>query len=358
MISRFLLMCLTWIYSFTRNYGWAIIVLTILIKLVLYPLQHKSIVSMKKMQKLQPKVNALKDRYKKAKSDADQRQKMNAEMMKLYQQEGVNPMSGCLPIVLQLPILWGFYSLLSHAIELRGAGVHSLDYRSLREGSLLHHADSDDHHHVHPAGHDTDYGRSCPEAYIHGHAADLRLDLQRVSERARALLARPEHFDNRSADDYESLLERTSDPGGQRSKRGQMSSQRFEGGNLDEALGDAARTLGVEKYQLRYHVVLEKRGFLGAVKRVVIEAEPDHGAPEPPEEPRTRSSPERASSGRGRPSHPQNRRHEPQQRRSESHRQALTEATYVDEPLPEQGDENPEAKRCTEWVEKLLELAD
>ena len=87
-----------------------------------------------------------------------------------------------------------------------------------------------------------------------------------------------------------------------------MSSQRFEGGNLDEALGDAARTLGVEKYQLRYHVVLEKRGFLGAVKRVVIEAEPDHGAPEPPEEPRTRSAPERATSGRGRPSRPQNRR--------------------------------------------------
>ncbi|MEO8216808.1 MAG: membrane protein insertase YidC [Acidobacteriota bacterium] len=122
LISRFLLVCLIWIHSFTKNYGWAIVVLTVLIKLVLYPLQHKSIVSMKKMQKLQPKVNALKDRYKKAKSDAEQRQKMNAEMMKLYQQEGVNPMSGCLPIVLQLPILWGFYSLLSHAIELRNAG--------------------------------------------------------------------------------------------------------------------------------------------------------------------------------------------------------------------------------------------
>jgi YidC/Oxa1 family membrane protein insertase len=120
-IAKFLLRALIWIYGVTRNYGWSIIVLTILIKLVLYPLQHKSIVSMKKMQKLQPKVNSIRDRYKKAKTDAEQRQKMNVEMMKLYQQEGVNPMGGCLPIVLQLPILWAFYGLLSHAIELRGA---------------------------------------------------------------------------------------------------------------------------------------------------------------------------------------------------------------------------------------------
>lgn len=121
LISRFLLSALIWLYSLTRNYGWAIIVLTIIIKILLYPLQHKSIVSMKKMQKVQPKMNVIRDRYKKAKTDADQRQKMNMEMMKLYQQEGINPMSGCWPILLQLPILWGFYSLLSNAIELRGA---------------------------------------------------------------------------------------------------------------------------------------------------------------------------------------------------------------------------------------------
>ncbi|HEX9163269.1 MAG TPA: membrane protein insertase YidC [Thermoanaerobaculia bacterium] len=120
-IARFLLEVLVWINQATKNYGWAIIVLTILIKIVLYPLQHKSIVSMKKMQKLQPKMDAIKNRYKKARTDADQRQKMNVEMMKLYQQEGINPMSGCFPIVLQLPILWGFYGLLSRAIELRGA---------------------------------------------------------------------------------------------------------------------------------------------------------------------------------------------------------------------------------------------
>jgi YidC/Oxa1 family membrane protein insertase len=120
-IARFFLVALKWINGFTRNWGFAIIVLTILIKFVLYPLQHKSIVSMRKMQKLQPKVEAIKNRYKKAKSDPEQRQKMNTDVMKLYQTEGVNPMGGCLPMVLQLPIFWGFYGLLSRAIELRGA---------------------------------------------------------------------------------------------------------------------------------------------------------------------------------------------------------------------------------------------
>ncbi len=120
-IARFLLEGLVWVNRATKNYGFAIIVLTIIIKIVLYPLQHKSIVSMKKMQKVQPKMEAIKAKYKKARTDPDQRQKMNVEMMKLYQQEGINPMSGCLPIVLQLPILWGFYGLLSRAIELRGA---------------------------------------------------------------------------------------------------------------------------------------------------------------------------------------------------------------------------------------------
>ncbi|MCM2313882.1 MAG: membrane protein insertase YidC [Thermoanaerobaculia bacterium] len=120
-IARGLLYALVWIHGFTKNYGWAIVVLTIVIKLALFPLQHKSIVSMRKMQQVQPKVNALREKYKKAKTDPAQRQKLNEEMMKLYQVEGINPMSGCFPILLQLPILWAFYSLLSQAIELRGA---------------------------------------------------------------------------------------------------------------------------------------------------------------------------------------------------------------------------------------------
>ncbi|HEY6844013.1 MAG TPA: membrane protein insertase YidC, partial [Thermoanaerobaculia bacterium] len=90
-------------------------------KIALYPLQHKWMLSMRKMQKLQPKMEAIKARYKKHKSDPEQRQKMNAEVMKLYQQEGINPAGGCLPMLIQLPIFYGFYEMLEHAIELRGA---------------------------------------------------------------------------------------------------------------------------------------------------------------------------------------------------------------------------------------------
>jgi len=120
-IARFFLIALVWINSFTHNYGWAIIVLTILIKVALYPLQHKWMMSMRKMQTLQPKMEAIKARYRKHRSDAEQKQKMNAEVMKLYQQEGINPAGGCLPMLIQFPIFVGFYNLLLHAIELRGA---------------------------------------------------------------------------------------------------------------------------------------------------------------------------------------------------------------------------------------------
>ncbi|HYS55152.1 MAG TPA: membrane protein insertase YidC [Thermoanaerobaculia bacterium] len=120
-IARFFLIVLNWINKYTHNYGWAIIVLTILIKIVLYPLQHKWMMSMKKLQKVQPKMEAIKARYRKHRTDPEQRQKMNQDMMKLYQQEGINPAGGCLPMVIQFPIFVGFYNLLSHAIELRGA---------------------------------------------------------------------------------------------------------------------------------------------------------------------------------------------------------------------------------------------
>jgi YidC/Oxa1 family membrane protein insertase len=103
------------------NYGLAILVVTLLIRILLFPLMHKSYGSMKKMQKLAPRMNAIKDKYKKAKTDATQRQKMNEEIMKLYQSEGYNPMSGCFPILLQLPILVAFYNVLSKSIELRHA---------------------------------------------------------------------------------------------------------------------------------------------------------------------------------------------------------------------------------------------
>jgi YidC/Oxa1 family membrane protein insertase len=115
-----LLRALKWIHGYVANYGWAIIILTFLINAVMFPLRHKSMVSMRKMQELQPQVNAIKERYGRLKATDPERQKMNTEMMNLYKEKGVNPASGCIPILLTFPILFAFYSLLSQAIEIRG----------------------------------------------------------------------------------------------------------------------------------------------------------------------------------------------------------------------------------------------
>jgi YidC/Oxa1 family membrane protein insertase len=120
-LARPLLWLLKRTYGWVGNFGIAILLVTLAIRILLFPLMHKSYSSMKKMQKLAPKMNAIRDKYKKAKSDAAQRQKMNEELMKLYQAEGYNPMSGCFPILLQLPILVAFYNVLSRSIELRHA---------------------------------------------------------------------------------------------------------------------------------------------------------------------------------------------------------------------------------------------
>ena len=116
-----LLIALKWVHDFVGNWGWAIIVLTILINVIIFPLRHRSMVSMKKMQALQPEVKAIQERYAKYKVTDPERQKMNQEMMALYKQKGVNPVAGCVPMLLTLPILFAFYSMLSAAIELRGA---------------------------------------------------------------------------------------------------------------------------------------------------------------------------------------------------------------------------------------------
>jgi YidC/Oxa1 family membrane protein insertase len=112
---------LKWVHSYIGNWGWSIIVLTILINLAIAPLRHKSVVSMRKMQALQPQLKAIQDHYAGLKVTDPARQKMNTEIMNLYREKGVNPASGCVPMLLTLPILFAFYSLLSQAIELRGA---------------------------------------------------------------------------------------------------------------------------------------------------------------------------------------------------------------------------------------------
>jgi len=120
-IGKPMFFALKFLYRYIHNYGVAIIILTVLIKLLFWPLTRKSYYSMKKMQVLQPKMKAIRDRYKRHKQDPAIRQKMNQEIMSLYRQEGVSPMGGCLPMLLQLPVLWAIYSLLMVTIELRQA---------------------------------------------------------------------------------------------------------------------------------------------------------------------------------------------------------------------------------------------
>ncbi len=116
-----LLRSLKWINGYVGNYGWSLIILTVLINLVMFPLRHKSVVSMRKMQEVQPEVKAIQDRYANLKMSDPARAKMNQELMTLYKERGVNPASGCVPMLLTLPVLFAFYSMLSVAIELRGA---------------------------------------------------------------------------------------------------------------------------------------------------------------------------------------------------------------------------------------------
>jgi YidC/Oxa1 family membrane protein insertase len=120
-ISVFFLKALRWIYGHVSNYGLAIILLTLGIRILLFPLMHTSTVSMRKMAKIQPKAKEIQAKYKKKKADPQSRTKMNQEMMALYKQEGVNPMAGCLPLLIQLPLLWALYQLFLKAIELRHA---------------------------------------------------------------------------------------------------------------------------------------------------------------------------------------------------------------------------------------------
>jgi YidC/Oxa1 family membrane protein insertase len=116
-----LLRALKWVNAGVGNYGWSIIILTVLINLVMFPLRHKSVVSMRKLQEIQPQIKAIQDRYAKLKMTDPGRQKMNVEMMNLYREKGVNPASGCVPMLLTFPVLFAFYALLTVAIELRGA---------------------------------------------------------------------------------------------------------------------------------------------------------------------------------------------------------------------------------------------
>lgn len=131
LVSEFLLWAMNFIQHYVGSYAAAIIILTLLIKTALWPLQNKATTSMKRMQLLSPKMTELREKYK------DDPTKMNEELMKLYKQYGVNPFGGCLPMFVQIPIFFGFYSMLGSAIELRNS--HFLWIQDLSQPDTLTH---------------------------------------------------------------------------------------------------------------------------------------------------------------------------------------------------------------------------
>ncbi len=122
-VSQFLLNFLNTIHSAVKSYGLSILVLTLVVRLVLWPLQSKANQTMRKTAVLGPKMQELREKYK------DDPTRMNQEVMKLYKQYGINPVGGCLPMAIQIPIFFGLYQMLAQAVELRNARflwVHDL----------------------------------------------------------------------------------------------------------------------------------------------------------------------------------------------------------------------------------------
>ncbi|MBZ5542786.1 MAG: membrane protein insertase YidC [Acidobacteriia bacterium] len=121
-VAKPLFLVLRYIHDhWIQNYGWAIVLLTIIINLAMFPLRLKQIRSAQEMQRVAPIVKGIQDKYKQYKFNDPRKQKMNQEIMKLYQEHGINPLGGCLPMVIQLPFLYGFYRVLDLSIELRHA---------------------------------------------------------------------------------------------------------------------------------------------------------------------------------------------------------------------------------------------
>jgi YidC/Oxa1 family membrane protein insertase len=114
-MSVVILKLMVWMGRFIPNYGVVIIILSLLTKLIFYRLTHKSFKAMKDMQRIQPKLKEIQEKHK------GDKERQNKEVMKLYKEAGVNPLGGCLPLLLQMPVFFALYSVLSNTIELRGA---------------------------------------------------------------------------------------------------------------------------------------------------------------------------------------------------------------------------------------------
>jgi YidC/Oxa1 family membrane protein insertase len=113
--SKPLFQLLSWLYDIFGNWGWSIVALTIIIRTILYPLTYKGMVSMQKMKDLSPHIKELQKKYK------GDPQRMNAAVMDTYKKHGANPLGGCLPMLLQIPVFFAIYRVLLNAVELQGA---------------------------------------------------------------------------------------------------------------------------------------------------------------------------------------------------------------------------------------------
>lgn len=126
-ISKPLFTLMTWLHSMLGNWGWTIVVLTLLIKLVFYPLSAASYRSMAKMKQVTPRMQALREKF------GDDKAKMNTAMMELYRTEKINPLGGCLPMLVQIPVFIALYWVLLGSVEMRGAPwilwIHDLSAR-------------------------------------------------------------------------------------------------------------------------------------------------------------------------------------------------------------------------------------
>ena len=128
-IARPLFIWLRWTNKYIHNWGWAIVIQTIIINLALLPLRVSSMKSALKMQRIQPQMNAIKEKYKKYSMRDPRRQEMNTEIGELMKREGVSPVGGCLPMLIQMPFLFAYYSMLGSALDLRHASwlwIHDL----------------------------------------------------------------------------------------------------------------------------------------------------------------------------------------------------------------------------------------
>lgn len=113
--ARWVFWLLAWLYDVCGNWGWSIVLLTLIVRVILYPLSYKGMVSMQKLKDLAPKMKEIQERYK------GDPQKLQMHMMELYKKHGANPLGGCLPLLLQIPVFFAIYRVLYNAIELKNS---------------------------------------------------------------------------------------------------------------------------------------------------------------------------------------------------------------------------------------------